>query len=590
MVARKRFRDGRSDTERRQLGFIQSSLSSHKRIVYPLASVKIGTDFNIIMPWADMDLEDYLLGEYRSMNPGVHLLPDMIKESRELAAGLEFLHHGLQGEYYGIELQHQAICHADFKPENILVFKQKGSSTGLWAITDFGVSQRSIRSLSNERHGSGLTTTRNLLPPPLGGKYQAPDSHAQRGSDIWSFGCILVRIFALGLEHGHQSEHDTLKDRPFDWQHIERPFCEGSPPVMNQNVENWIQNLPTQYRQSYNVELLDAMQDLLFKMLVMDFHKRPSASHVRGCLHRLHIMAMEERRPDSSTTTTPDQPLDRFRVGNLVKNIQIGSVDEVKQCLRHQLDVEEVYEKDRPLIHAIKRGVAPMISALWEHKPDLDVKNPSSEGETPLNLAVSKGDVGMVKVLIDALIQNNSKDALNERSKAGKTPLMEAASRGHVAVVSELLDRGADTEICVGQDKQNCLHYAVGNIGSKEDLLKEFVGKMDFNWSPDGIKGYETPMMRHISLGVNERYGTTKANSLWRRKFEVLLDGKGDVNRKYPHISPLQLAIAKDKVDIVEVLLEAGATLPHGENGTSNKMKKMIRTMKEKLGASATSR
>ncbi|KAJ5568306.1 hypothetical protein N7450_010792, partial [Penicillium hetheringtonii] len=363
IVARKRFRGDKYAIELRQLRYIQSSLSAHKRIVYPLATVKVGTELNIIMPWADMDLEDYLNGGYRSINPNPPSLGDLIKESGELAAALEFLHGGLQVDSLWPKLPQQGICHADFRPRNILVFKQENKSTGTWGITDFGLSQQSLHSSSRERIDPGFSSTRNSYAAPRGGVYGAPDAHAHLRSDIWSFGCILARVFDLGLEHSliHRSELDAPRHRPFDWQNIQNSFFEGNPPALKHTVRSWIESLPAQYCQIHSVGLLTGMRDLLLRMLEIDYNNRPKAPEVRRSLHKLCHM-VDEPAPESvdpssvesdlitpnpprtssiSTIRTSDPP---FGVGVLVSSIKSGSVDNVKHSLRGQPDVEEANE------------------------------------------------------------------------------------------------------------------------------------------------------------------------------------------------------------------------------------------------------
>jgi serine/threonine protein kinase len=585
--------------------------------------VTVDTDLNIIMPWANMDLEDFLIGGYQSMKSTEYFLLDLIYEAGELAAALEFLHDGLQARCERPELQHQAIRHADFKPQNILVFQRGGSSTGIWRVADFGVSQVARRNMSRNRgYESGRSTAVNLNPPPRGGIYEAPDSNAQRRSDIWSFGCILARIFALGLGPGCLPEFDAIRVRPVDGRTVEDRFYGGSPPILNPNVKTWIEDLPKRFHDSHNVELLNGMRDLLFQMLVIDFRDRLSAYQVRSRLHKLCHLPIEpepepmppyrgpaimpvipptppttprssSHRSNSSrvsqetilTTRNVDHSPDKLEVGVLVNSIRSGSVDNVKQCLRRRPDVEDCHDGDRPLIYAIEKSSVPMIRALWDHKQDLDAKSVSSEGETPLNLAVLKGDVEMVKILIDILVHNDPKASLDKLSGKGKTPLMEAASRGYVAVVSELLNRGADPTICAGENQLNSLHHAVDNIAAKENLLEAFLGKMDFDQSPPGIKYYETPMMRHITHGISGYYGAPKARPLWKKKFDVLLKGGADVNRSYPEKRPLLCAMSKNHVQIAEVLLLADAFLPHGEKGTSHQMRQMIRRVRKSKGS-----
>lgn len=529
------------------------------------------------------------------MNPDSCLLQDLVKEAGQLAAALEFLHHGLQIRLESSHIfQHPAIIHADFRPRNILVFKQSDSSTGTWAITDFGSSQQSIRSVSKERHDSGFSSTRNSYAAPFGGVYSAPDAHAHTRSDIWSFGCILVRVFYLGLEHSltNQPEFDASRHRSYNWQDIRNAFFEGAPPALNHDVRSWIESLPTRYRQVHSVGLLTKMRDLLFSMLKIDLNDRPRAFDVRSSLHELYNIAsgdapesvdsssmesfpntsISQRRSSTSTHRTFDRSSDRIGVGVLVSSIKSDDVENVRESLRKDPDMEEAYEGDRPLIHAIMRGIPSIVQALLAHKPDLDVRSCSSKGETPLHLATLKGDVKVVRVLIDALIQNGFQESLNELFK-DKTPLMVAASEGHVAVVSLLLDKHADTTICTGENREDCLHHAVRNINAQEDLIRAFVGKMDFNQAPEG---YETPLMKHISLGIKEQYGTSEVDSLWLKKFNVLIEGKGDVKRVYPLGSPLQLAIENGKVDIARALLRAGAPPPQNMK-LSKAMRDMIR-------------
>jgi ankyrin repeat protein len=567
----------------------------------------IDTDLNIIMPWADMDLEDYLLGGYQSMKFDASLLASLLKESGELAGALKFLHGGLQAKCEWPKLPQQALCHADFRPRNILVFKKDDSSTGTWGITDFGVSQQYNSSLSRDIYESGLFSTRNSVPPPRGGMYQAPDPHASQKSDIWSFGCILTQIFGLGLAHAHHFLPRALEERPLErkltWKPFNVRFCGEGLPALNPEVEKWIEELPDLYCGSFHNLFLTEMKSLLSSMLQINSESRPSATKVRRHLHSLYRMATGDGLPftDPGSTTplpistptrssissdpdlrTPGPPIDRLSIGLLVVIIESGDVKSVKECLKSKPDVEEHHENDRPLIHAIKiKGEsAPIVSALLQYKSDLDVETPSFAKETPLHLAISKGDVDLVRLLIGALVRNNSESGLNELSTKGKTPLMEAAYRGHVAVVSALLDAGADTKICTGDDKHNCLHYAVDNIASEEDLIRAFLGRnMDFNLSPSGITGYETPIMRHIWNGVHGKYGIPKANARWKRKFDALLDGGGNVNMPYPRRSPLEIAIKENKVDIVEELMMAGAELPRGEIKATHEMKRLIKRL-----------
>ncbi|KAJ5372062.1 hypothetical protein N7517_004068 [Penicillium concentricum] len=590
IVARKRFPKGNYDVEVRHLKHLRSSLSGHKRIVSELAIFTIRNELNIIMPWADMDLEDFLVGGYREMQPAP-CLSDLIQESRNVASAIDFLHTHLQLESEWPEFHHQAICHADIKPQNILVFKRDVSSTGVWRITDFGVSRIAHRDISGD--SNYMTSIKDHAP--RGGTYRAPEAQSQRRSDVWSFGCILVRVFALGLDPESLSELDRMRREPLNARAHDDCFYRGSPPALNPAVETWIENLPTRYPIPHNPVFFQELQKLLRSMLEINYHRRSSASEVQRSLHRLHSSSISNFTPRSSVGGASKG------VGVLVTVMKSGDIDQVREILLDEVDVEQCHENERPLIYAIEMANASMINALSEYQRkflnlNLDVRTPSFKRQTPLYLAVCKGDFDVVKAVIDAYVgpesHANVSPLLNELCE-DKTPLMQAAFLGQARVVSLLLQRGADHRICVQHQKLNCLHYAVKiNNLAREDVIRAFKGNMVFDQLPpenpldssDNISStaeYETPMMLHVSLA---REGV-EIDSLWRNKFKALLEGGADVNRRYKpgtilEISLLQMAAFERRELLAKVLVDAGATLPEGyviPPGSSHEMKKLLK-------------
>ncbi|KAJ6064039.1 hypothetical protein N7499_012719 [Penicillium canescens] len=627
IVARKRFPKANYGVEVRQLNRLRSSLSSHKRIVSDIAIFSIRNELNIIMPWADMDLEDFLVGGYKEMQSTPCLLNNLIQESREIASAIHFLHKHLQLESEWPEFHHQAICHADLKPRNILVFKQDGSSTGIWRITDFGVSRVAHRDLSGaRRHDSGYPTTADA-PSPKGGAYQAPDRHAQRRSDIWSFGCILVRVFALGLDPASLPRLDEMRKEPLVGRVYDDCFHRGTPPVLNPSIEAWIQSLSPRYRASHNPAFLKEMQKVLFSMLQIDYHKRSSARELRSGLHRLHSLPIysspnspfpieitspsssstpssrssisgdhgqqtQQESPTSSTATDKLNPITSTvaqiphptrlvrGVGVLVSVIKSGDINQVREILVDQIDVEQCHQGERPLIHAIEMGNAAVVDKLSiyqreRHHQNLDVRTPSSKGQTPLYLAVCKGDIDIVRAVIDADTNTGTNASpstlVDELFNNGRTPLMEAAFLGHAGVVTLLLDRGASHRICTEQEKLNCLHFAVKQDNrAQEDVIIAFKRRMTFDQFPPDTPldaPYETPIMLHIRRALEGQYGFLQIDSLWQRKFKALLDGGADVNRKYSpgtslEMSSLQIAVMQTNVLMARLLVDGGATLP----------------------------
>ncbi|CAG8008221.1 unnamed protein product [Penicillium nalgiovense] len=608
IVARKRFFPrANSDLEVRLLKLLRSSLSSHKQIVSNLAIFKIRHEWNIIMPWADMDLADFLAEGYKEMQstPTAPLLDDLIEESRKVASAIHFLHENLQLESEWEEFRHLAICHADLKPRNILVFKREGSSTGVWRISDFGVSRVARRALSEaRRRGSGYMT-------------RGPYSTKERRLVVRV--CILVRVFALGLDPASLPELDESRRKPLVGRVLDDPFYQNDPPALHPSIEAWLQSLPAQCHTSHTLGFLKKMQKLIGSMLQIDYHQRSSAHEVRSDLHALHSSGLSRMSIHSPASTETYQGTDNGidplhpsapveGVGVLVTVIKSETIDNVRQALRGNFDVEQCDQGERPLIHAIEVTNPAKTRALSEyqrkfHNRNLNVRDPSSKGKTPLYLAICKGDVDTVEAVIDADIgpdSNSDTNTLLNELCDDKTPLMQAAFLGHTGVVSLLLERGADHIICVQQQKLNCLHYGVkfGNH-AKEDVIGAFKRKMIFDQLPPDMpvnsggsqpKGaaYVTPMMMHIRLALNGSYSSLESDSLWGRKFKALLDGGASVKRTYDagtplEMSPLEIAVMQNNLLVVKALAGAGATLPVGysvPHGTSNHIKKMLKNVK----------
>lgn len=607
-MARKRYAN-RADFRREtsNLKFLRSGLCHHNHIVSYLAIVVVGYEYNLLSPLADMDLDQFLRGGFAKKFPSVSL-PDLIGEARNIVGALAFLHEMLQTDHPGL-----ACCHNDLKPANILVFDHKSSPVGTWKITDFGIS---IIAEPGEHPGAILdmspdgSPTFHHQPARPASTYQAPEvsqgGEIGRKSDVWSLGCVLVRILALGID-GLEGLHelDMARAVTMAGEHYGNDyFYRGSPPYLNPHIKQWLDELPSRGEGDLAVDFWIESRALLQDMLAISKPERPSAKTVFDRLYRVKRLApcytsfpsptrlarfsltptsSQRSRFDSvSPRTTPlssnsmpsQQPLS---VKFLVDAIKSGQVHDMKTILGTGVNVEEEHEGQRPLFHAIKTRNIATVEALIEHAgTKLGLGTPDTEHRTPLMLAAEQGD----PELVDLLLAMGAHVDETPEAGTGKTPLMLAAEAGHYKVVATLLSWDADCQL-YARGAWSALHYAVQGKGTG-DLLKLFKGKVDVDIPTKGND--ETPITM-----LSKHYEDT---DLWWDKFVALLDMGADVNKKTAHggYCPLLIAMEDNNVDLANYLVtKLGAPLPpeYDDISLTSDMLKVVKKAK-KLGNSHT--
>jgi serine/threonine protein kinase len=175
-----------------------------------LVALRIGNSYNIFYDEAQLDLETLLSGEYHPYYSDSAMAPKaLVGEAWFLAGALHFLHHRLV-----IQRKRFLCCHLDLKPASILIVRSGDSRVGKWMLSDFGVSiiktEARSRSLPvnmyRDEDQRAVAVTESLRYPS---EYQPPESEQGlsrnaagddgRKADIWSFGCILTKIFVFSI-------------------------------------------------------------------------------------------------------------------------------------------------------------------------------------------------------------------------------------------------------------------------------------------------------------------------------------------------------------------------------------------------------
>ncbi|KAL2844548.1 hypothetical protein BJY01DRAFT_263844 [Aspergillus pseudoustus] len=500
--------------ERNTLNILRNCQNQNERIVLPLATVIIGDQPNIIFPLAEMDLDKFLTGDL--VPPETCDMPDLLNELMSLAGALVHLHTTLGFNTHG--------CHADLKCANILVYRTPEgighSAVGKWMITDFGLSivgppapQRrdSINTLAAQPD-TNLATLLRQMP----GAYHAPEvrfaDSLSRSSDIWSFGCIMVRVLAFKLDgvSGLQ-KLDRLRgkeaDGTTDYAGGHDYFNRGNPPILNPHIAGWIEDLPNRYS-NYSAGLLYQCADLLRLTLAIDKNDRPDAISVQARLGKLRSdFCIASRTPSESgssiglvdsrdTSTTNMTPPSIIAPPSIITppSITGGTL------------------QTEALFGAIGDSNLSRIQTCLDE--GVNVEKPDREGDTPLGFAASTGKRSIVERLLEAGAQ------VDGRSAAGKTPLMLASRNGHEEVARLLLQHGADFQ-AFSNEGFTCLHYATWGDASARllSLLVENFRSVD-------VRGRDitedTPLVSLIKKFV--------PNTTWEMKLQVLVSKGADIN------------------------------------------------------------
>jgi ankyrin repeat protein len=131
-----------------------------------------------------------------------------------------------------------------------------------------------------------------------------------------------------------------------------------------------------------------------------------------------------------------------------------------------------------PLNLCLKGHYFTLASDMFLFSADINFRG--SKGSTVLHDAMARGDIEVLKFLLDLPVQNRV--LLNHRDERGDTPLMRAIQNGHTQCVEYLLSKRSDVNLTSVNDRgQNLFHICAQCTGEKKrqtfDILVRLIMK-----------------------------------------------------------------------------------------------------------------
>lgn len=234
-------------------------------------------------------------------------------------------------------------------------------------------------------------------------------------------------------------------------------------------------------------------------------------------------------------------------------NIQIVEILLNTSDSPQELLINSICNGTTPLTIASAKGHHKIVEALLNHDKNIDYINtsPYHRGETALYVAAKYDRAEVVKKLINA---GGNKDF---HVKEGFTPICIAAKFGNITAVDALINAGVDINLPVKSYTHKKVYPLV--LAVENNHINTTVALLNAGANTNKLyteERYKSPVYNSYSLHLAIKNGS---NTI----VKVLLDAGADPNsytEEYPYKkTPLWFAITFERADIVKLLIENGA-------------------------------
>ncbi|KAL5486880.1 hypothetical protein EMCRGX_G019417 [Ephydatia muelleri] len=227
----------------------------------------------------------------------------------------------------------------------------------------------------------------------------------------------------------------------------------------------------------------------------------------------------------------------------LLTAASLGEVEAFRALMEDphvQLDAMDKKGKSAVFL-AAEEGHVDILECLLSHPIGAKLCSTADAAQnTPLHIAAGEGKLGVVSILLRVGVQ------VDARNEVNKTPIHLAAENGHAAVVARLIEHDPDTAKDEDEDSNTPLHCACshGHLSVAKVLL-EANTRLD---------------ARNASLWTPVDCASAGG---WAAIVELLADAQADVctTDKPNKVTPLHLACREGNVQVVEVLMQNGASV-----------------------------
>ncbi|RWS26208.1 Poly(ADP-ribose) polymerase pme-5-like protein [Leptotrombidium deliense] len=169
------------------------------------------------------------------------------------------------------------------------------------------------------------------------------------------------------------------------------------------------------------------------------------------------------------------------------------------------------------------------------------IEKQSKNGLTPLHIAVERGNIEVVRILLQSGADaEKTTAATNDRL----TPLMIAAQFGHIQIVKMLVEKGVDVETTDKKHRTALLHAIMNGCSTVVSYL------LRLGANPDAVDNLGNTGMHYAAA-----YG-------WYYCYKLLEEAKAKINESNDgKVTPLLAAFLKGHMGLVDLIVQNGVDI-----------------------------